>query len=76
MKKVSKSRLKARMLEYFREVENSGEELIVTDNNVPVIRVVPIRKPKLVSEIFAKFRGEVKYYDDLTKPTLEEWEDR
>jgi hypothetical protein len=34
--KVSKSALKAKMLEYFRRVEETGEELIVTDNGEPV----------------------------------------
>jgi len=40
---VSKSALKAKMLEYFRKVEETGEELIVTDNNRPVLCVVPFR---------------------------------
>jgi len=29
---VTKSKLKARMLEYFREVERTGEPLVVTDH--------------------------------------------
>ena len=36
---VSKSKLKARMLEYFRMVEESGEEIVVTNHNRPVLRI-------------------------------------
>ena len=43
MAEVSKSTLKGKMLEYFRRVEETGEELIVTDNGRPVVKVVPIR---------------------------------
>ena len=37
--KVSKSQFKARALEYFRQVEASGEKVIVTDKGQPVIEV-------------------------------------
>ncbi|MDO8907012.1 MAG: type II toxin-antitoxin system Phd/YefM family antitoxin [Pseudohongiella sp.] len=36
---VSKSQFKARALEYFRQVEASGEKVIVTDKGQPVIEV-------------------------------------
>jgi len=71
--KVSKSALKARMLEYFRRVEQTGEELIVTDNNQPVIRIVPIRKPRSARDVFADVRGRVVYHDDILAPTTDEW---
>lgn len=71
--KVSKSALKARMLEYFRRVEQTGEELIVTDNNQPVIRIVPIRKPRSARDVFADVRGRVVYHDDILAPTIDEW---
>ena len=41
--RVSKCRLKARALEYFREVERTGNELIVTDRGKPVLKIVPYR---------------------------------
>ena len=40
---VSQERLEANMVEYFRRVEETGEELIVTDNGRPVVKVVRIR---------------------------------
>jgi prevent-host-death family protein len=44
MKTVSKSQLKARALEYFREVERAGEELVLTDRGKPVLKIVPYRR--------------------------------
>lgn len=73
MERVSKSALKARMLEYFRRVEETGEELVVTDNNEPVIRIVPIRKRRPASEVFADVRGRPVYHEDLLEPTTAEW---
>ena len=73
MDPVSKSVLKAKMLEYLRRVEETGEELVVTDNNVPVVRIVPIRKRRTAHEIFGDVRGRVTYHDDLLAPTSDEW---
>lgn len=70
---VSKSALKARMLEYFRQVEQTGEELIVTDNNRPVLRVLPIRDRQAAATVFADVRGRVVYHQDILAPTLDEW---
>jgi prevent-host-death family protein len=73
MERVSKGLLKAKMLEYFRRVEETGEELIVTDNNEPVIRIVPIRKRRSPAEVFADVRGRVVYREDILAPTSDEW---
>jgi prevent-host-death family protein len=70
---VSKSALKARMLEYFRRVEETGTELIVTDNNQPVLRIVPIRNRVPASDMFADVRGQVIYHEDVLTPTTDEW---
>jgi antitoxin (DNA-binding transcriptional repressor) of toxin-antitoxin stability system len=73
---VSKGVLKAKMLEYFRRIEQNGEEIIVTDHSVPVIRINSIKtNKKTVDEVFKDLRGKVKYYDDIMKPETEEWGD-
>ena len=46
MIKVSKSLLKAKMLEYFRHIEKTGEELIVTNNHVPTLKICPYSEQK------------------------------
>jgi prevent-host-death family protein len=53
---VTKSKLKARMLEYFREVERTGEPLIVTDHGREVLEVRPIRRGASVQEVLAEYR--------------------
>lgn len=74
MTTVSKSALKARMLEYFRQVEQTGEELVVTDNNRPVLRVVPIRSKRSAAQLFGDVRpGKVVYHEDVLTPTETEW---
>lgn len=73
MESVSKSALKAKMLEYFRRVEETGNELIVTDDNRPVLRIVPIRKRIPAAEMFADVRGRVVYHEDVLTPTSDEW---
>ena len=61
------------MLEYFRRVEETGEELIVTDNNVPVLRILPIRRRLSAAEVFGDVRGRVVYREDVLTPTTDEW---
>lgn len=71
---VAKGVLKAKMLEYFRKVESTGEELIVTDHRKPVLKVTPItRKTMTVKEVFGDLQGKVKYYEDINTPTIDEW---
>ena len=73
MSMVSKSLLKGKMLEYFREVEETGEELVVTDNGRPVVKVVPIRTRSSAAELFGDVRGKVVYREDILAPTTDEW---
>jgi antitoxin (DNA-binding transcriptional repressor) of toxin-antitoxin stability system len=72
---ISKSKLKAKMLEIFRQLEDSGEELIVTHYGKPVLRVVPIKSKTTVEELFGDLQGNVTYLEDINQPTLAEWED-
>jgi len=73
MDTVSKSVLKAKMLEYFRKVEETGVELVVTDKNEPVLRIVPFEKRTPSADLFADVRGRVEYREDILAPTTDEW---
>ena len=73
-KTISKSQLKAHMLRVFRELESGGGELIVTDRNVPVLRITPIVKDKSVQELFGDLQGQIVYHEDIDTPTIDEWE--
>lgn len=69
MQSISKSKLKAQMLRIFRELEDSGEELIVTDRGRPVLRIQPVSKKKTVDDVFGAIRGGVIYHEDIDLPT-------
>ncbi|MDX2055081.1 MAG: hypothetical protein SFV15_21955 [Polyangiaceae bacterium] len=73
MRTVSKSVLKAKMLEYFRRVEETGETLVVTDNHRPVLEITPIRSRVSTASLFADVRGRVIYRGDILEPTSDEW---
>lgn len=70
---VSKSSFQDRALEYFQEVETTGNELIITDHGKPVLKLVRFNQdPKAVLE---SLRGSVIRYDDPTEPVgQEDWE--
>jgi antitoxin (DNA-binding transcriptional repressor) of toxin-antitoxin stability system len=70
---VSKSQFKARALEFFRQVEASGESVVVTDHGQPKLEVRPY-KP-LTRHPLDILRGSVLRFDDPTAPVSEEdWE--
>lgn len=72
-KSVSKSRFKARALEYFREVEQTGQPLIITDHGAPVLRLLPYRADP--GAALRLLRDTVVRYEAPTEPVGEEdWE--
>lgn len=71
-KTVSKSQFKPKVLEYLRQVEQSGEAIIITDRGRPVARVEPYSSGEEVLELL---RGVVLNYEDPTEPVaVEDWE--
>jgi prevent-host-death family protein len=70
---VSKSHFKAHALELFRQVERTGEPIIITDHGTPVLKVSPYRAdPDAALRIL---RETVVKYDAPTQPVSEEdWE--
>jgi antitoxin (DNA-binding transcriptional repressor) of toxin-antitoxin stability system len=71
-KRVSKARFKAAALEYLRDVEASGEALVITDRGRPVLRVAPIEP---ATATLARLRGCVLRYDLPAEPvSAEAWE--
>ena len=72
---ISKSKLKTKMLEIFRQLEASGDELIVTDHDKPVLKIIPIKQKVAVAEVFGDLQGQVTYLEDINTPTLQEWDE-
>jgi len=70
---VSKSKFKPKALEYFRRVEETGEEIVITDKGRPVLKIVPYRGT--ATDPRAALRGTVLRYDRPTEPVgREDWE--
>jgi antitoxin (DNA-binding transcriptional repressor) of toxin-antitoxin stability system len=73
MEQISKSKLKPKMLEYFRKVEKTGEPIVVTSHNKPVLKIEAIRTPMKVSDVFGSYWGKVRIPEDVVEPETDEW---
>ena len=69
---ISKSQFKPRALHYFREIEKTGKELIISDHGKPVLKIVPyVEDPE---EALKSLRNTVIKYNEPTEPVgLEYW---
>lgn len=66
------SEFKARCLKLMDEVEESGEEIVITKHGRPVSKLIPYeRKPKT---LFGAGRGRMKIIGDIISPIDVEWE--
>ena len=71
--RVSKSKFKAKALEYFREIQRTGKELVITDRGKPVVKIVPYFENS--DNEMKGLRGTVIKYEDPTEPVgIEDWE--
>ena len=73
MKTIDKNELKENLLELLKLVEVEGEEILVTDGEQTVIKISQYKKSLTTEDLFKNMRGKVKYFEDLTAPTTEEW---
>lgn len=71
--RISKSEFKTKALEFFRQIETSGETIIVTDHGKPTLEVRPYRG--LSRAPLDILRGSLVCYDNPTESVAEnEWE--
>jgi len=69
---VTASEFKARCLQLMDEVNDSGEEIVITKRGRPVSRLVPYRERP--ATLFGMFAGEMKILGDIISPIDVEWE--
>ena len=69
---VTASEFKARCLQLMDEVNDSGEEIVITKRGRPVSRLVPYRERP--ATLFGLFAGEMKILGDIIEPIDVEWE--
>lgn len=70
---LSKSQFKPRVLEYLREVQQTGRSIVITDHGRPVVEVR--RYLPEGSDPLERLRGSVRRYEAPFEPVGEEdWE--
>ena len=70
---VSKSQFKPRALEFFREIEKTGNPLIITDRGKPVLKILPYSEDP--GESLKLLRNSIVKYEDPLEPVgLDDWE--
>ena len=68
---ISKSRFKARALEFFSEIEATGTSVIITDHGIPTLEVRRFRDRKPLETL----KGSMIRYEEATQPVSDdEWE--
>ncbi|HPA70701.1 MAG TPA: type II toxin-antitoxin system Phd/YefM family antitoxin [Spirochaetota bacterium] len=73
MKSISKSKIKPSLLKVFRDIEKTGEEVVVTDQGKPVLKI--IRYSENPEGGLMKLKDTVLKYDDPTAPVgVDDWE--
>lgn len=77
---IQASEFKAKCLELMDEVEESGEEIVITKQGRPVSRLVPyrekaqeVKKSKNLKSPFGADRGKIKIHGDIVGPMPAEW---
>lgn len=73
---VSKSQFKAKALEYFRQVEASGEPIVITDHGKPTLELRPVKKAAEKQDPFEMLKGSVLWYERPFDPAVDpdEWD--
>ncbi len=67
---ISKSKFKAKALEFFRRVEETGEPLVVTDHGIPKLEIRLYRSEK--QDPLKELKGSVTSYIDPLEPVGEQ----
>lgn len=74
MKQIAAGAFKARCLAVMKEVQATGEPVIITKRGAPVVKVVPVASEN--AGIFGFMAGEFKIEGDVESPVvpLKQWE--
>ena len=69
---VSKSKFKPKAFEYFRLVEDTHQEILITDHGKPVLKLVPLENTD--EKDLMELRNMVIEYKNPLKPIDSEWD--
>jgi prevent-host-death family protein len=74
MKQMRAGAFKARCLSVMKEVQATGEPVVITRRGTPVVKVVPVEPEK--NDLFGFMAGEARIVGDIESPIPIEWGDR
>ncbi len=74
MKRVAAGVFKARCLAVMKQVQATGEPVLITKRGMPVVKVVPVASEN--GDVFGFMAGEFKIVGDIEAPVvpLKQWE--
>lgn len=74
MKRIAAGTFKARCLKVIREVQATGEPVVITKRGAPMVQVAPVDSEK--GDVFGFMAGQFKIVGDIESPVvpLEQWE--
>ena len=71
MSTVTKGELVQNLQKYLRQVEETGEEVIVTSNNTPILKIVSLKN---TDDFFAD-DGKAKHHGSIMEQKRDDWEE-
>jgi len=72
MQTIKASEFKAKCLALMDQVNETGDEIIITKNGVPVSKLMPvINKPKT---LFGLKKDQLKITGDIIEPLVNQWD--
>lgn len=69
---INTSELKAKCLKLMDQVNESGQEIVITKNGKPISKLVPYRKRP--ESLFGLHRDQIVVHDDLIEPLDFAWD--
>ena len=72
MRRMAAGIFKARCLAVMKQVQATGEPVVVTKRGAPIVKVVPVRDEN--DDIFGFLKDEAKIVGDVESPIPVEWE--
>jgi prevent-host-death family protein len=74
MKRIAAGAFKARCLSVIKEVQATGEPVVITKRGAPVVQVAPVSSGN--GDVFGFMTGEFDIIGDIESPvvSLKEWE--
>ena len=72
MKQMPAGAFKAHCLAVMKQVQATGEPVVVTKRGAPVVKVVPVESTQ--GDIFGWMEGRVKIVGDIESPIPAEWQ--